>query len=69
MRDIWREFLGFVSHLTGNSLENHLVRKNHVANNYHEVIHAQVLSDKNSEKAREDIKYEIKPDLCMFSPN
>ena len=41
----------------GNTLENHRVRKNHVANNYNEVIFAQVLGDKNTETTQETIKY------------
>ena len=31
----------------GNILENHFVRKNHVANSYHEPIYAKVINDKS----------------------
>merc|ERR1711915_783731 len=51
--------LSVATYNMGNSLENHRVRKNHVANACDEVIYAQVLNDKDSETAREHIAMEF----------
>ena len=43
-----------------NLFENHVNRRNHVANAYHEVIYAKVINDKKSESIREEVKVEFK---------
>ena len=43
-----------------NLFENHINRKNHVANAYNEDIFAKVLNDKVSESYRDEVKLEFK---------
>ena len=44
----------------GNTLENHVNRRNHVANAYHGVIYAKVVNDKASESIRDAIEIDFK---------
>merc|ERR1739848_701204 len=40
--------------------ENHVNRRNHVANAYHEVIYAKVVNDKSSQSVRDAIEVDFK---------